>query len=48
MRLATLHNLAFYLSLMARIRSEIEAGTFIAKELLREIELDEPPRFMSI
>lgn len=48
LRLATLHNLAFYLSLMARIRSEIEAGTFIAKELLREIELDEPPRFMSI
>jgi queuine tRNA-ribosyltransferase len=28
LRLITLHNLHFYLNLMARVRSEIEAGTF--------------------
>ncbi len=37
-RLATLHNLAFYLRLMRRMRAEIEAGTFDPAALLAEVE----------
>ncbi|MEO1175329.1 MAG: tRNA-guanine transglycosylase, partial [Myxococcota bacterium] len=37
LRLATLHNVAFYLSLMARIRAELDAGTFRPEELLSQL-----------
>ncbi len=36
-RLATLHNLSFYLNLMAKIRSELDMDTFDAERMLREM-----------
>lgn len=38
LRLATLHNLAFYFSLMRRMRDEIEGECFDAKALLSELD----------
>jgi queuine tRNA-ribosyltransferase len=36
-RLATLHNVAFYLRLMRRMREKLQTGTFVASELLEEL-----------
>ena len=36
-RLATLHNLTYYLSLMARMRHDLEAGSFDADALAAEV-----------
>ncbi|MEM6531446.1 MAG: tRNA guanosine(34) transglycosylase Tgt [Myxococcota bacterium] len=38
LRLATLHNVAFYLSLMARIRADLDAGRFDPDALLSQLQ----------
>ena len=42
MRLTTLHNLHFYLNLLARARRALESGTF--PELREEIAAGYPPK----
>jgi tRNA-guanine family transglycosylase len=41
-RLATIHNLAYYLSLMERIRAALDQDAFDAAAFLREVGAKEP------